>query len=172
MAAPSMAHVPTERRELDPAEFRMHGMLAGLFGAALLAAWFLILDTLRGHPLFTPTVLAHVILARWPGVAGAEPVEGSLGMTLGFTAVHALVFAAIGAAMAEFLRRFDLIHSKALMIVLLFGAMCVTLFAFGALFAAVGPHGISLRDAFIGNALAAFGMAGYLGRVLGANERD
>lgn len=172
MAAPSMAHVPTERRELDPAEFRMHGMLAGLFGAALLAAWFLVLDTLRGHPLYTPTLLAHVILARWPEIAGTEPVEGSLGMTFGFTVVHALAFAVIGTTMAEFLRRFDLVHSKALMIVLLFGAVCITFFAFGALFAAVGPNGISLRDAFIGNALAAFGMAGYLGWVLGSTERE
>jgi hypothetical protein len=113
MAAPSMAHVPTERRELDPADFRMHGMLAGLFGAALLAVFFLILDTLRGHPLYTPTLLAHVILARWSELAGTEPVEGSIGMTFGFTVVHALAFAAIGTTMAEFLRRFDLVHSKA-----------------------------------------------------------
>ena len=171
MTAPSMAPVPVEREDVAPADFRMHGMLAGLVGAALLAAWFLILDVLRGQPLYTPTLLARAILWRGAGLAPGEPVEASLALTLAFTAVHALAFAAIGLTVAEFLRRFDLVHSKALMLVLLFGALCVAFFAFGVTFAAVGPDRITMRDAFIGNVIAAFGMAGYLGRALGARER-
>jgi len=172
MAAPSTAPVSTEpRREFDPADFRTHGMLAGLIGAALLAGWFLILDVLRGHALYTPTLLARMLLAAGDGRSPDVPVEGSLGLTLGFTALHALAFAAIGLTVAEFLRRFDLVHSKALPLVLLFAALCVTFLAFGILYTAIGPDGLGLRDAFIGNVLAALGMAGYLGRTLGAANR-
>ena len=172
MAAPSISPAPTEVRDLDAARFRTQGMIAGLVGAALLAAWFLVLDTLRGHPLYTPTLLAHVMLSSGEASVTPESLPGALGPTLVFTAVHALAFAAIGFTVAEFLRRFDLVHSKALTLVLLFGALCVAFLTFGVLFAAVGTNGILLRDAFAGNALAAFGMAGYLWRALHAAERD
>jgi hypothetical protein len=170
MTAPSMPPLPTEGRELDPAEFRKHGIIAGLFGAAILAVWFLIIDVLHGHPLFTPTLLLHAMLSG--GASPAEPVEPSLASTLLFTAVHGLVFAAIGFTVAEFLRRFDIVHSRALMLVLLFSALCVAFLTFGLIFAVVGPHGITMRDAFAGNALAAFGMVIYLGRALGSTKID
>lgn len=172
MAAPSIPQAPTEVRDLDPATFRTQGMIAGLVGAALLAIWFLILDTIRGQPLHTPTLLAHVLLSSGEAPASPESLPGAIGPTLVFTALHALVFAAIGFTVAEFLRRFDLVHSKALTLVLLFGALCVAFLTFGVVFAAVGPDGILLRDAFAGNAIAAFGMAGYLWRSLHAAERD
>ncbi|MEW6271022.1 MAG: hypothetical protein AB1689_17200 [Thermodesulfobacteriota bacterium] len=169
MTAPSMSPAPTARRDLDAAEFRKHGIVAGLVGAALLAVWFLIVDVLRGHPLFTPTLLLHALLS---GGDAPPPEEGSIASTLLFTAVHALAFTAIGVMVAEFLRQFDLVHSRALMLVLLFVALCVAFLAFGVLFAVLGPEGITLRDAFIGNALAAFGMAAYLGRALGDAKVD
>lgn len=167
MAAPSASPVPSERRGPDPSAYRRHGILAGLFGAALLAAWFAILDLLRGHPLATPTLLARALLSGGMDGATATTVEPSLGLTLVFTAVHALAFAAIGFAVAELIHRFGLERSRALLLVLLFGALCVAFFSFGVLFAAVGHDAITVRDAFLGNAIAAFGMAGYLQRALG-----
>jgi len=65
------------------------------------------------------------------GVSPAEPVEPSVALTLMFTALHGLVFAAIGFTLAEFLRRFDLVHSRALMLVLLFSALCVACSSLG-----------------------------------------
>ena len=169
MGAPSVPYV--EHDELDAAVFRRHGILAGLVGAALLAVWFLFVDVQRGHPLFTPTLLMRALMS---GGAIPDPgeVEPSLGETLLFTAVHGLVFAAIGFTVAEFLRRFDLVHSHALMLVLLCGGLCVAFFTFGLVFPVVGPHGITMRDAFVGNALAALGMVVYLGRALGGRARD
>jgi hypothetical protein len=32
------------------------GIVAGVIGAATVAIWFLILDTLKGRPFYTPTV--------------------------------------------------------------------------------------------------------------------
>lgn len=171
MAAPSMSPVSPQSRDLDPATLRRQGMLAGLLGAAVLAAWFLILDVLRGHPLATPTFLAHVMLAGGVAREALRAVEPSLGQTLVFTAVHALTFVVIGVVVAELLRVLDLVHSKAITLALLLGALCIAFVAFGIVFTAVGPDGISLRDAFIGNLLAAFSMAGYLAFALAAVPR-
>src|SRR4029453_11281995 len=55
MTAPAEPYASTERRTLDTSAFRRQGALAGVFGASLLAAWFLYLDALRGKPFFTPT---------------------------------------------------------------------------------------------------------------------
>lgn len=159
------------RADLEATEFRRHGILAGLVGAVLLAAWFFVIDVIQGHPLFTPTLLLRALLA---GSVSPDPsdIEPSIGATLLFTCVHGVAFAAIGLTVAEFLRFFDLVHSHSLMLVLLFGALCIAFFTFGLVFPVVGPHGITMRDAFIGNALAALGMAGYLGQALGGRARD
>jgi hypothetical protein len=166
-----MAPVEPERRELDPARFRRHGMIAGLLGAAALAAWFLLVDALHGHPLATPTFLGEMLLSGGASDTSLAAVEPSLGFTLMFTAVHALAFVAIGVTVAEFLRRFDLVHSKALRLVLLLGALLTSFALFAVIFAAVGPDALSLRDAVIGNVLAAFAMAGYLGEALGEKDQ-
>lgn len=171
MAAPSMSPVPPPRRDLDPAIFRRHGMIAGLLGGAVLAAWFLLLDSLRGQPLATPTFLAQALLSGGAAGETTQSVLPSLGQSLVFSIVHALAFAVIGMTVAEFLRIFDLVHSKAFTIVLLFGALCLAFAAFGVVFAVLGPDRISVRDAFIGNLLAALAMAGYLARALGAADR-
>jgi hypothetical protein len=171
MAAPSLAPVPPEHPELDPGTFRRHGLVAGLLGAAVLAAWFLVLDLLDGRPLATPTFLAQALLSGGAAGESVQTVVPSLGQTFVFTVVHALVFVAIGMAVAEFLRIFDLVHSKAFTVVLLFGAICLAFAAFGVIFAAVGPDRISVQHAFLANLLAALAMAGYLARALGAPDR-
>ena len=166
MPASSVSRVPTSsatQTNFDLARLRKHGVVAGLVGAGLMAAWFFVLDAMRGHALFTPTLLAHVLLS---GGAGAHVPEPSLGLTLMFTAVHVVAFAAIGLLAAEFLHRFDLVHNRALSLVLMFGALCVAFATFAVIFPAIGPDRISMRDAFLGNLIAATGMAAYLGVVL------
>ena len=172
MAAPFMAPVTPERPDLDPAVFRMHGTIAGLLGAAVLALWFLVLDVWRGTPLATPTFLAQALLSGGAAGETTQSVIPSLGQTFVFTIVHGIVFVTIGVTVAEFLRVLDLVHSKAFTIVLLFGALCLAFLVFGAMFAALGPDRIAIRDAFIGNLLAAFTMAGYLASALGASDRS
>jgi hypothetical protein len=171
MAAPSLAPIPPEHPELDPGVFRRHGLIAGLLGAAVLAVWFLVLDLLDGRPLATPTFLGQAMLAGGAGGETVQTVVPSLRQTVLFTMVHALVFVAIGMVVAEFLRMFDLVHSKAFTVVLLFGAICLAFAAFGVIFAAVGPDRISIQHAFLANLLAALAMAGYLARALGAADR-
>jgi hypothetical protein len=165
MTAPAELHVPTESRARDFAAFLRQGALAGLFGAALLAGWFLYLDVLRGKPLFTPTVLARAVLGAG-GIGAPATLEGSLWLTLLFTLLHGLVFAGIGVGAAYLLYHFAVVRNRALIIVLLFTVLCLGFFAFAVNVAAVGPQAVAVRDALVGNAIAAFAMGAYLARHL------
>lgn len=69
------------------------GIVIGIGGASAVAVWFLILDTLQGHPLFTPSALGSALLAGQV-TTPADPV--SIPMVLGYTAVHGAVFIAAG----------------------------------------------------------------------------
>jgi len=165
MTARAETPVPTARRAEHIAAFRKQGALAGIFGASLLAAWFLYLDTVRGEPLRTPTLLATALL--WgTGAHAAQTLAGSIWLTLLFTVVHGLVFVAVGVGVAYFLERIALFRTRELMILLIFGVLCLGFFAV----AAIGPQGIAVRDAFIGNAIAAIAMGAYLARFLPPDE--
>ena len=78
-------------------------MVAGAIGAATIAVWFLVLDVLKGRPLYTPTVLGTA-LVRGPGVASPETLPVSPGMVLLFTVVHVVAFLALGALAAGLIR--------------------------------------------------------------------
>jgi hypothetical protein len=166
MGIPAESHVPSRSPALDVGTLRRQGAVAGIFGAAMLAAWFLYRDAIRGKPLFTPTVLAKALLEGRAGVESAEAIEPSIGLTLLFTVLHALVFAAIGLGVAEALHRVAQVRSRALIALLFFGVLCLGFFAFALNVSAVGPQAIIARDALIGNAIAALAMTVYLARVL------
>jgi hypothetical protein len=165
MASPAQPGISTQRRHIDAAEFRKQGFIAGLFGAFLLAAWFLYVDTIRGNPLFTPTLFARAILSL--GTVGApETVRGSLALTLFFTVVHAAAFGIFGLLVAEVLSRFARVRSRALIALLIWGVLCIAFFAFTLSVAVVGPGALAMRDALLGNLFAAIGMTAYLVRNL------
>jgi hypothetical protein len=173
MIAPAEPHSPaerpetegpeTERRENATAAFLLQGAFAGLFGATLLAGWFLYIDIiLRGEPLFTPTLLASALLGR--GVPAAS--EASLGLAFLYTLVHGVVFVGIAIGAAYLLHRFAVIRHRALIIVGVFTVLCLVFFAFAANVSALGPKTIAIRDALVGNAIAAFAIGVYLARLL------
>ncbi|PYM63378.1 MAG: hypothetical protein DME11_17035 [Candidatus Rokuibacteriota bacterium] len=78
------------------------GLIAGLIGAATIAVWFLILDSLSGRPLYTPTVLGSALFRRGAATPLSE-VLPDLEMVLMFTWVHGLVFVVIGGIVARLL---------------------------------------------------------------------
>jgi hypothetical protein len=166
MSVPAESGVPTASPALEAGALRRQGVFAGLFGACMLAAWFLYRDVVRGKPLFTPTVLADAIFEGRAGVAAPETIEPSIGPTLLFTVLHALVFAALGLGMAELLLRVAHVRRRALIALLLFGVLCLGFFAFALNVSAVGPQAVIARDALIGNAIAALAMTVYLARIL------
>jgi hypothetical protein len=171
MIAPAGSHSPTEcsatdareakRPEKGTAAFLRQGAFAGLFGAVLLAAWFLYIDVIRrGEPLFTPTLLASALLG-W-GV----PRVPQAGLALLYTVLHGAAFVGIGVGAAYALHRFVVIRHRGLIILLVFAVLCLGFFAFAANVSALGPETIAIRDALVGNAIAALAIGAYLARLL------
>ena len=108
--------------------FLRHGAFAGLFGAALLAAYFLYVDVLRGKPLFTPTLLASALLGR----DTPQTLQASLWLASLYTVFHGLVFVGIGVGAAYLLHHFEVVRHRGLIIVLLFTVLCLGFFALAA----------------------------------------
>lgn len=68
------------------------GVVAGLIGATTVALWFLVVDVITGHPLFTPDALGGAVLSFF-GPAGGE---GSMTRIAIYTVVHYAAFVAVG----------------------------------------------------------------------------
>jgi hypothetical protein len=71
------------------------GAVAGIIGAVVVALWFLIFDTIRGHPLETPALLAATIL-HGTHIAQVHRAIGLL--TLEYSLIHFAAFIAFGIA--------------------------------------------------------------------------
>jgi hypothetical protein len=136
------------------------GLVAGLVGAATIAVWFLILDSLSGRPLYTPTVLGTALFRRG-GTTPLSQVLPNLEMVLMFTWVHGLVFVAIGGIVARLLALAERQPSVGFGILMLF-----VFFEFGFIVAAMffaEPilHALAWPAVLVANILAAAAMGGY-----------
>lgn len=73
------------------------GVLVGLAGAVAVALWFLVLDTLTGSVLQTPSALGGLLFA---GETGAASLPVDAGWVVGYTVFHGAVFLALGVILA------------------------------------------------------------------------
>lgn len=142
----------------------LEGIVAGLIGAATIAIWFLILDTINGRPLYTPTVLGTALFRRGEGLASPESLPISFEMVLLYTLVHWLVFAVIGGVASRLLQLAERNPNLGFGILLLF-----VVFEFGFLSATTLVEGrilqaLAWQAILLGNLLAAAAMAGYFWR--------
>ena len=71
------------------------GAVAGIIGAIVVALWFLVFDTIRGHPFETPALLAATLLH---GVRTGEVHHAISLLTLEYSLIHFAAFIAFGIA--------------------------------------------------------------------------
>lgn len=154
--------VPATPAATDTARLYQEGIVAGIIGAATVALWFLVLDTFRGQPLHTPTVLGVALFRRGADLAtlSAQPV--ALDMVLMFTWVHGLVFAGLGGLASRLLGMVERHPGVGFGVVLLF-----VVFEFGFTVAATLVAEPVLKvltwpAVLVANLLAAGAMAAYL----------
>jgi hypothetical protein len=76
-----------------PRSLVSRGLVAGILAATVLAAWFMLIDTLQDEPLATPSLVASALLGIGDGSVNL------LAVAL-YTVVHFAVFALFGIAMA------------------------------------------------------------------------
>lgn len=159
----AVSHRPTAR-ESELSSVYGEGIVAGLLGAATVALWFLIVDTINGRPLYTPTVLGTAVFHGGAGLEHPETLPISFEMVMLFTWVHALLFAAVGGVAARLLAFAEHTANVGFGIILLFvifefGFVAVTMIlAEGALSSLAWPA------VLVGNLLAAGVMGAYFWR--------
>jgi hypothetical protein len=132
------------------------GATAGVWGATVLALWFLAIDVAQGTPLQTPAFLAHAL-------AGVPPVP-TTGVVAAYTLLHFAVFLLIGIASAWAVRALGLRPHFLLGLVLgllLFNIM----FYVGVVVTNGGAAGLPAWPAVLsGNLLAGMALLGHLQR--------
>ena len=143
----------------------LHGLVAGLIGATILALWFLIIDTIAGQPFRTPAFLGRILFQMNGAGTSVAPI-------LAYTLVHYLVFALTGVGVAWLLLRLEAWPPIVLGLVL--GVVLFDL----AFYLGVALLGVDIIDmlgwgeVLSGNLLAGVGTVVYLGRSMNAAAPD
>ncbi len=144
------------------AKLYKEGIVAGIVAAATIAIWFLIVDTLNGRPLYTPTVLGTALFQRGEGLISPESLPVSLGIVLMFTWVHGLAFIIIGGIASRLLGIAEQNPNLGFGILLLFVVFEFGFLAVNLVFAEAVLHALVWQTILVGNLLAAAAMSSYL----------
>jgi hypothetical protein len=154
----------TQTSVVDTAKLYQEGLVAGTIGAVTIAIWFLILDLVKGHLLFTPLVLGTALFKGVDALASPQSLEFSLDVVVGITFVHWLVFAALGCIASRLLGLAEQNANFGFGVLLLF-----VVFEFGfvggaTIFAEPVLHALAWPTVLIGNLISACAMALYFWR--------
>jgi hypothetical protein len=134
------------------------GVIAGVLGATAIAVWFLIVDSVSGHPLYTPQLLGQGLA----NVLGKTMMDSPTAQIVGYTIFHYAAFILIGIILTLVIHQAD--RTPGILAGLL---VAVVVFELGfyiltALFSE-GPLGqLAWYQIFIANLLAAGVMSWYL----------
>lgn len=143
-------------------QLAQEGITAGILGAAAIAIWFLILDTINGRPLYTPTVLGTALFRSGEGLSSPQSLPISLEMVLMYTWVHGLVFCVIGGAASWLLGLAEDNPNIGFGILLLFVVLEFGFLLAVSVFAQPVLGALAWPAVLVGNLLAAVGMVAYL----------
>jgi hypothetical protein len=137
------------------------GVIAGVLGATAVAVWFLIIDTIAGHPLYTPRVLGTALFT----VLGPLGAEGWLTHVVAYTIFHYAAFIVVGVIAAIVIHRAESDPAVLAGLLILFVAFELAFYGFTALLAEALPLGaLAWYQVAAGNLLAALSMGVYLWR--------
>ena len=148
----------TETRSLT-SQILEDGFFCGMLGAAVVALWYLVLDTLAGRPLYTPSLLGS-FLFKSPVDVATVTVQPAI--VAWYTAVHFLAFLGVGMVAAWLAAQFARFPAVGVAMLFLFVIFETAFFCFAL---AVGKHvlgTLGLWTIAVANLLAAGAMAGYL----------
>jgi hypothetical protein len=135
------------------------GVVAGLLGAVVVAAWFLIFDLARGNPLFTPAALGSTLFL---GAASVDEVVVSGLTVLGYSILHLGAFILTGFLVAGIAAAADDQPPLVLAAVLLFAVFEAFFMGSLAMVAEFLLGALAWWTIAVGNLLAALSMGWYL----------
>jgi hypothetical protein len=135
------------------------GILTGIIGAAVVAIWFLVLDTARGQMFLTPSLLGSVVFL---GQSPDDVIAVNPFIIFAYTGLHGVLFLIAGVVIARMFALFEQNPQFGIVILLLFLLFESILFSFAA---AVFPNLIGAIGALAvgcGNLFAAIAMFWFL----------
>jgi hypothetical protein len=138
----------------------LDGFITGIIGAGVVAAWFLLLDTIQHDPLWTPSLIGTVLFKGAHAAAGHVAIDP--GMVAAYTLVHHAAFIGVGVVASFLVSEIERIPPLGIALVFFFvffeTAFQIFLLAIG------GPllGGIAFWGVAVANLLAAAAMAAYL----------
>lgn len=156
------------------ADILLDGLFTGMIGALVVAVWFLILDTMAGRPLHTPallgSILLHGISGASQGIVTVEPVA-----VAAYTAVHFLLFIAVGIALSYAMTLFERFPIMFFVLLVSFLSLQAGVFVLDVILGAELFQQLQPWAVIVANVLAAGAMALYQWRrhpsVLGGIDR-
>ena len=140
----------------------LDGVIAGLIGAAIVAIWFLFMDTVTRLPLYTPTVLGEGLLLKEQGLVSNGGELVSLKLTLLYSGFHGLVFMVLGVIAAYLLLLPKRKLHPVIVLIALFAVLESGFVATAFVIAKPVLNELAWPIVLTGNFLAAAGMACYL----------
>jgi hypothetical protein len=136
-------------------------LIAGCIGAAVVAVWFLVVDTINGQPFFTPAMLGSGIIggSHDPSAIVIEPAR-----IFGYTMIHISAFVIVGVIAAALAAEVEFAPSTLFLVIVGFCFFEVGFYILLALLAKPLLGYLAWWNVAIGNGLAALGMGYYLWR--------
>ncbi len=141
------------------ADVFMDGLITGMLGALAVAAWFLVFDTVRGHPLFTPALLGTVLLRGGP--VGAQAVTIAPLEIAAYTAFHFVAFMVVGVVLSVLMTLFDRFPIMFFVLVVLFAFLEVGFAVLSVVLHLEAPARLPGWSVMVANLLASAAMGGY-----------
>lgn len=141
-----------------PHNFLREGLITGFIGATAIAVWFLVVDTVRGHPFATPIFLGEGVVS----VLGKN-MMGDTAFThvLGYTIFHYVAFFVVGIVLTVIVHQAE--RTPGILAGLLVAVVMMTLgfYMIAAAFTHSALGQISWVQIFVANLLASGLMLGY-----------
>lgn len=137
------------------------GVIAGVIGASAVAVWFLIVDIIAGHPLYTPSILGQALFSILGGSTAGDPQFVHIAA---YTVYHYAVFIGLGFLATLAIHRSD--RQPSILALLLIGFVVLEMGFYGltAILSSSGilPGELAWYQVAAGNLLAAVSMGTYL----------
>jgi hypothetical protein len=154
-----------------PHNFLREGAITGFIGATAIAIWFLVVDTVTGHPFATPLFLGKGVVSVL-GKSMNMMADTAFTQVLGYTIFHYVAFFIVGIILTVIVHQAE--RTPGILAGLLVGIVIMTLgfYMIAAAFAQSALGGISWIQIFVANLLASGLMLGYLWRTHPKLERQ
>lgn len=154
--------LPTSLQSANTGYGSLDGIIAGVIGAAILAGWFLMIDTLHGRPLYTPSMLGSVLFRSNHAPSELKDFAVSIELTITYTWIHFLAFGVLGGLASRLLWYAESHANLGFAILLLFVILAFGFLGVTFLLAEPVLGLLTWPVVLVGNLLAAAGMATYL----------